>query len=118
MNAQVLLLDILQKMYIGRALLLLLSIASPVFCGTIDRPIPTKTPINVCCRLPGDFDIEAVGMAYPTSYHESMNTVLVQELQRYNNLTAVMRRTLKEVNTAVPCGQQGYRSCKVRAVQR
>ncbi|CAN0068804.1 unnamed protein product, partial [Sphacelaria rigidula] len=48
-------------------------------------------------RLPEDFDIEAVGMAYPTSYHESMNTVLVQELQRYNNLTVVMRRTLKEV---------------------
>lgn len=48
-------------------------------------------------RLPADFDVEAVGMAYPTSYHESMNTVLVQELQRYNNMTVVIRRTLKEV---------------------
>lgn len=36
-------------------------------------------------------------MAYPTSYSESMNTVLVQELQRYNNLTVVLRATLKEV---------------------
>lgn len=36
-------------------------------------------------------------MAYPTSYSESMNTVLVQELQRYNNLTVVIRATLKEV---------------------
>lgn len=36
-------------------------------------------------------------MAYPTAYHESMNTVLIQELQRYNNLTTDMRRTLKEV---------------------
>ena len=49
-------------------------------------------------RLPVDFDVEAVGMAYPTSYHESMNTVLVQELQRYNNMTVVIRRTLKEVS--------------------
>lgn len=48
-------------------------------------------------RLPGAFDVEAVGMAYPTSYGESMNTVLVQELQRYNNLTVVIRATLKEV---------------------
>lgn len=48
-------------------------------------------------RLPGGFDVEAVGMAYPTSYSESMNTVLVQELQRYNNLTVVIRATLKEV---------------------
>lgn len=48
-------------------------------------------------RLPVDFDVEAVGMAYPTSYHESMNTVLAQELQRYNNMTVVIRRTLKEV---------------------
>lgn len=50
-------------------------------------------------RLPGDFDVEAASMAYPTCYHESMNTVLVQELQRYNNLTTVMRRTLKEVQS-------------------
>lgn len=48
-------------------------------------------------RLPKGFDVEAVGMAYPTSYSESMNTVLVQELQRYNNLTVVLRATLKEV---------------------
>ena len=48
-------------------------------------------------RLPAAYDVEAVGMAYPTSYGESMNTVLVQELQRYNNLTVVIRATLKEV---------------------
>lgn len=59
---------------------------------------PTLARAYPVHRLPGDFDVEAVSMAYPTSYHESMNTVLVQELQRYNNLTAVMRRTLKEVS--------------------
>lgn len=52
---------------------------------------------HVLSRLPAAYDVEAVGMAYPTSYGESMNTVLVQELQRYNNLTVVIRATLKEV---------------------
>ena len=30
-------------------------------------------------RAPKVFDLEAVGNAYPTSYEESMNTVLFQE---------------------------------------
>lgn len=42
-------------------------------------------------------------MAYPTSYGESMNTVLVQELQRYNNLTVILRATLKEVRDIAGC---------------
>jgi dynein heavy chain len=42
--------------------------------------------------LPGLFDIEAIGMRYPTDYHESMNTVLIQEAQRYNNLIRVTSR--------------------------
>ena len=45
--------------------------------------------------LPPLYDIEAVGMLYPTDYHESMNTVLVQEGQRYNRLLAVMHTSLK-----------------------
>jgi dynein heavy chain len=40
-------------------------------------------------QLPHVFDVDEVAMNYPTDYHESMNTVLVQELQRYNKLLVV-----------------------------
>jgi dynein heavy chain, axonemal len=39
--------------------------------------------------LPELYDVEAISMLFPTDYHESMNTVLVQEAQRYNRLLKV-----------------------------
>lgn len=52
-------------------------------------------------KLPQLYDIEAVSLLYPTDYHESMNTVLVQEGQRYNKLLAVMHFTLRELQRAL-----------------
>jgi dynein heavy chain, axonemal len=56
---------------------------------------------NMITVLPQLYDIEAVGMLYPTDYHESMNTVLVQECQRYNRLLAVMHVSLRELQRAL-----------------
>jgi len=35
-------------------------------------------------QLPGNFDMESSLAKFPVCYEESMNTVLVQEMQRYN----------------------------------
>jgi len=47
------------------------------------------------------FSLEAVQKAFPTSYEESMNTVLFQECVRYNNLLAEMAVSLKAVQKAL-----------------
>lgn len=52
-------------------------------------------------RTPEAFDLEAVAKKYPTSYHESNNTVLFQECVRYNRLLVDMRRELVEVQKAL-----------------
>lgn len=45
-------------------------------------------------KTPEVFDLELVGKKFPTSYEESMNTVLFQECVRYNKLLAVMKVSL------------------------
>merc|ERR1711871_104538 len=46
-------------------------------------------------RLPPVWDIEKVSMNYPTDYNECLNTTLVQESVRFNNLVTEMHKTLK-----------------------
>lgn len=41
---------------------------------------------EMAAQLPPLFDTEALMLLYPTDYHESMNTVLVQEAERYNKV--------------------------------
>jgi len=47
------------------------------------------------------FNLEHVSKNYPTSYEESMNTVLFQECVRYNALLADMASMLKKVQLAL-----------------
>jgi dynein heavy chain len=55
----------------------------------------SETAVAFHAQLGQPFDLEAVAMQYPTDYYESMNTVLVQEAERYNNLLVVLHETLR-----------------------
>ncbi|XP_044191900.1 dynein axonemal heavy chain 3 isoform X1 [Thunnus albacares] len=52
---------------------------------------------DILSKLPPDFDLQMVMDKYPVMYEESMNTVLRQEIIRFNRLTHVVRASL--VNT-------------------
>ncbi|XP_063078071.1 dynein axonemal heavy chain 3 [Engraulis encrasicolus] len=56
---------------------------------------------DILGKLPSDFDMEAVMEKYPVLYEESMNTVLRQELIRFNRLTNVVRTTLVNIRRAL-----------------
>jgi dynein heavy chain len=52
-------------------------------------------------KIPYPMDLEAIQKKYPTNYSESMSTVLVQEVVRYNKLLAEIHSSLKEVMKAL-----------------
>jgi dynein heavy chain len=55
----------------------------------------------MAAQLPALYDIDAIGLLYPTDYLESMNTVLVQEAQRYNRLLHTMHVSLVALQRAL-----------------
>ena len=52
-------------------------------------------------KTPPAFDIDEIQQRYPTDYNESMNTVLTQELVRYNKLLIIMKEMLMELAKAL-----------------
>lgn len=52
-------------------------------------------------KTPPLYDFDYVIEKYPTMYNESMNTVLAQEVIRYNRLIAVMQKMMREVQRAL-----------------
>jgi len=56
---------------------------------------------DVLTRMPNAWNVEKVQEKYPTDYEESMNTVLAQELTRFNGLIVAILASLKDIKKAV-----------------
>lgn len=56
---------------------------------------------NILNELPNLFDIETTTQKYPVMYEESLNTVLIQESIRYNNLLTTIQQTLQDLLKAI-----------------
>lgn len=63
--------------------------------------IVSEIAADMLSRLPDAFVIHQVATKYPVSYMESMNTVLLQEVIRFRNLTEVIRDSLINIQKAI-----------------
>ena len=60
---------------------------------------PSPPHINMSPPSPAPRPISST--RYPVLYEESMNTVLAQEMSRFNRLTAVMKDSLRNISLAI-----------------
>jgi len=56
---------------------------------------------EIKARMPPLYECDAIQMMYPVRYDESMNTVLVQELEKFNRLLKVVHSSTKDVQLAL-----------------
>ena len=56
---------------------------------------------SALARLPQPFDLAAAAARYPPDRSASLNTVLVQEMARFNGLLAVVRASLRAIDLAL-----------------
>jgi dynein heavy chain len=63
--------------------------------------ILAELSVDIEHKIPGKYDIEVALLDFPVLYEECMNTVLVQELIRFNRVIATVASSLKEVQRAV-----------------
>jgi dynein heavy chain len=56
---------------------------------------------DILRRCPDPWNVARVQEKYPTMYEESMNTVLVQELNRFNGLIKVIKASLYDIQKAI-----------------
>lgn len=56
---------------------------------------------SVLHGFPKEFDVIQASKKYPVRYDDSMNTVLTQEIKRFNVLITLITASLKEMDRAL-----------------
>ncbi|XP_025198734.1 LOW QUALITY PROTEIN: dynein heavy chain 3, axonemal-like [Melanaphis sacchari] len=77
---------------------------SQIATGGSDKDTDAKTvelASNIAKNIPDLFDIIEATKKYPTTYEQSMNTVIRQELIRFNRLLSVIKKSLVDVQKAI-----------------
>jgi len=69
--------------------------------GKSQDQILDETCKSILSKLPKQFDMEYVEKRHPITYEESMNTVLLQELLRFNRLLEIVRSSLVNIGKAI-----------------
>ena len=69
--------------------------------GATTEELVERVASDIEAKVPQPFPVERVMASYPTDYLESMNTVLVQELVRFNRLIVVLRASLSNIKKAL-----------------
>eukprot|EP00002_Diphylleia_rotans_P015940 TRINITY_DN308_c0_g1_i6.p1 TRINITY_DN308_c0_g1~~TRINITY_DN308_c0_g1_i6.p1 ORF type:complete len:4231 (+),score=876.63 TRINITY_DN308_c0_g1_i6:183-12875(+) len=69
--------------------------------GKSPEEVSAEVADEILTKFPANFNVVEALKKYPVTYSESMNTVLVQELYRFNNLMTVVRESLVNVQKAV-----------------
>ncbi|XP_076249285.1 dynein axonemal heavy chain 7 [Calliopsis andreniformis] len=68
---------------------------------TSNDEIVLKVANDISNKLPPDYNLILANEKYPTSYEQSMNTVLVQELERFNKLLSHIKISLENIQRAI-----------------
>lgn len=69
--------------------------------GASREEVIEKLSKDILGKTPDPWVMHEVTTKFPTTYSESMNTVLVQEVIRYNKLLAVMKKSLRDILNAL-----------------
>ncbi|KAH9505438.1 Dynein heavy chain 3, axonemal, partial [Bulinus truncatus] len=69
--------------------------------GKSSQEIIEELAKDILLKIPQNFNLEEVQIKYQVNYMESMNTVLIQELIRFNSLIHVIRNSLQDVSKAI-----------------
>lgn len=69
--------------------------------GKTQDEVLAETCQGIVAKLPADLDYDKAKKKHPVMYEESMNTVLHQEILRFNRLLGVIRGSLKNIQLAI-----------------